>query len=119
MRRIGLDLPRSGYARSMSEATRIQKRLDFPLIIRPSCTLGGSGGNIAYSAEEFNESCKPGSSIPGHEVLIEESVLGWKEFELEVMRDHKDNVVIICSIENSIPWACTPATPSPSRRRRR
>ena len=104
MRRIGLDLPRSGYARSMRDATRIQKRLSFPVIIRASRTLGGSGGNFAYSPEEFKEVVQAGLSIsPVHEVLIEESVLGWKEFELEVMRDHKDNVVIICSIENFDP----------------
>jgi carbamoyl-phosphate synthase large subunit len=101
MRCIGLDLPRSGYARSMKDAMRIQKRLDFPVIIRASRTLGGSGGNFAYGPEEFKEVVQAGLSIsPVHEVLIEESVLGWKEFELEVMRDHKDNVVIICSIEN-------------------
>ena len=101
MRRIGLDLPRSGYARSMRDAMRIQKRLNFPVIIRASRTLGGSGGNFAYGPEDFKEVVQAGLSIsPVHEVLIEESVLGWKEFELEVMRDHKDNVVIICSIEN-------------------
>jgi len=104
MRRIGLDLPRSGYARSMKDATRIQKRLDFPLIIRASRTLGGSGGNFAYTREEFRAVVQAGLAIsPVHEVLVEESVLGWKEFELEVMRDHKDNVVIICSIENFDP----------------
>src|SRR4026208_982407 len=130
MRRIGLDLPRSGYARSMRDALRIQKRpsfrvptrpgsgyarsrrdamriqkrLSFPVIIRASRTLGGSGGNFAYTPEEFKEVVQAGLSIsPVHEVLIEESVLGWKEFELEVMRDHKDNVVIICSIENFDP----------------
>src|SRR5687767_7228701 len=104
MRRIGLDLPRSGYARSMRDAMRIQKRLSFPVIIRASRTLGGSGGNFAYTPEEFKEVVQAGLSIsPVHEVLIEESVLGWKEFELEVMRDHKDNVVIICSIENFDP----------------
>ena len=104
MQRIGLDLPRSGYARSMQDATRVQKHLDFPVIIRASRTLGGSGGNFAYGPEEFKEVVQAGLSIsPVHEVLIEESVLGWKEFELEVMRDHKDNVVIICSIENFDP----------------
>src|SRR6266404_303808 len=104
MRRIGLDLPRSGYARNMRDALRIQKRLNFPLIIRASRTLGGSGGNFAYGPEDFKEVVQAGMSIsPVHEVLIEESVLGWKEFELEVMRDHKDNVVIICSIENFDP----------------
>src|SRR6266568_187062 len=104
MKRAGLDLPRSGYARNMRDALRIQKRLNFPLIIRASRTLGGSGGNFAYGPEDFKEVVHAGLSIsPVHEVLIEESVLGWKEFELEVMRDHKDNVVIICSIENLDP----------------
>jgi carbamoyl-phosphate synthase large subunit len=104
MRRIDLDLPRSGYARSLRDANRIQKRLRFPVIIRASRTLGGSGGNFAYGPEDFKEVVQHGLSIsPVHEVLIEESVLGWKEFELEVMRDHKDNVVIICSIENFDP----------------
>jgi carbamoyl-phosphate synthase large subunit len=101
MRRAGLDLPRSGYARSWRDAMKIQKRLNFPVIIRASRTLGGSGGNFAYGAEDFKEVVQRGMDIsPVHEVLIEESVLGWKEFELEVMRDHKDNVVIVCSIEN-------------------
>ena len=104
MRRAGLDLPRSGYARSMRDAMQIQRRLRFPLIIRASRTLGGSGGNFAYGPEDFKEVVQHGLDIsPVHEVLIEESVLGWKEFELEVMRDHKDNVVIICSIENFDP----------------
>jgi carbamoyl-phosphate synthase large subunit len=104
MRKAGLDLPRSGYARNLREALRIQKRLNFPLIIRPSRTLGGSGGNLAYGPEDFREVVQWGlSTSPVHEVLIEESVLGWKEFELEVMRDHKDNVVIVCPIENFDP----------------
>jgi carbamoyl-phosphate synthase large subunit len=104
MRRAGLDVPRSGYARSMREAMQIQRRLRFPLIIRASRTLGGSGGNFAYAPEDFNEVVQHGLDIsPVHEVLVEESVLGWKEFELEVMRDHRDNVVIICSIENFDP----------------
>jgi carbamoyl-phosphate synthase large subunit len=104
MRRAGMDLPRSGYARNMRDATRIQRRLKFPVIIRASRTLGGSGGNFAYGPEDFKEVAQAGLSIsPVHEVLIEESVLGWKEFELEVMRDHMDNVVIICSIENFDP----------------
>jgi carbamoyl-phosphate synthase large subunit len=104
MRRAGLDLPRSGYARSLRDALRIQKRLDFPVIIRASRTLGGSGGNFAFGPEDFKEVVQAGLSIsPVHEVLVEESVIGWKEFELEVMRDHKDNVVIICSIENFDP----------------
>jgi len=104
MKRAGLDLPRSGYARNMRDAMRIQKRLDFPVIIRASRTLGGSGGSFAFGPEEFKEVVQAGLSIsPVHEVLIEESIIGWKEFELEVMRDHKDNVVIICSIENFDP----------------
>ena len=104
MRRAGLDIPRSGYARNMREAMRIQKRLKFPVIIRASRTLGGSGGNFAFGPKEFKDVVQAGLNIsPVHEVLIEESVLGWKEFELEVMRDHKDNVVIICSIENFDP----------------
>jgi carbamoyl-phosphate synthase large subunit len=104
MRRAGLDLPRSGYAGNMREAMQIQRRLHFPVIIRPSRTLGGSGGNFAYGPDDFIEVVQHGLDIsPVHEVLIEESVLGWKEFELEVMRDHNDNVVIICSIENFDP----------------
>src|SRR5258706_357038 len=101
MRRIGLDLPRSGYARSMKDAMRIQKRLDFPVIIRASRTLGGSGGNFAYNAGQFKEVVQAGLSIsPVHEVLIEESVIGWEEVELEMMPEHKDNVVINRSLDN-------------------
>src|SRR3989449_1323161 len=104
MERAGLVLPRSGYARNLREALKIQRRLKFPVIIRPSRTLGGSGGNIAYSPDDFKEVVQHGLDVsPVHEVLVEESVLGWKEFELEVMRDNKDNVVIICSIENLDP----------------
>jgi len=101
MEKAGLALPQSGYARSMREALKIQRELNFPLIIRPSRTLGGSGGNITYGPDDFKELVQRGLDVsPVHEVLIEESVLGWKEFELEVMRDHKDNVVIVCPIEN-------------------
>jgi len=104
MGRAGLNLPRSGYARNWREAQKIQRKLNFPVVIRPSRTLGGTGGNIAYGPEEFSEVAQWGLKIsPVHEVLIEESVLGWKEFELEVMRDHKDNVVIVCPIENFDP----------------
>jgi carbamoyl-phosphate synthase large subunit len=104
MKRAGMDLPQSGYAHSLSEALEIQRELSFPVIIRASRTLGGSGGNFAYDAAEFKEVVQWGLNIsPVHEVLVEESVLGWKEFELEVMRDHKDNVVIVCSIENFDP----------------
>src|SRR3989441_3188392 len=104
MERAGLVLPRSGYARNLREALKIQRRLKFPVIIRPSRTLGGSGGNIAYSPDDFKEVVQHGLDVsPVHEVLVEESVIGWKEFELEVMRDTKDNVVIVCPIENFDP----------------
>ncbi|MEW6298505.1 MAG: carbamoyl-phosphate synthase large subunit, partial [Thermodesulfobacteriota bacterium] len=104
MQRIGLDLPRSGYARSLQEAEAICQQLGLPLIIRPSRTLGGTGGGIVSSPEEFRAVVEWGlDASPTHEVLIEESIAGWKEFELEVMRDGKDNVVIICSIENLDP----------------
>ncbi|MBN2538553.1 MAG: carbamoyl-phosphate synthase large subunit [Deltaproteobacteria bacterium] len=101
MAEIGLDVPRSKVAHSMEEAREVAGDLGFPLVIRPSFTLGGTGGALAYNAEEFEDCASYGieqSMI--NEILIEESVLGWKEYELEVMRDHKDNVVIICSIEN-------------------
>jgi len=104
MRRIGLELPSSGYAHSRSEAMKIVGDIGFPAIIRPSFTLGGTGASVAYNIEEFERQVEWGlSASPSHEVLIEESVLGWKEYELEVMRDMKDNVVIICSIENLDP----------------
>jgi carbamoyl-phosphate synthase large subunit len=104
MARIGLDLPQSGLAYSMEEARKVSEEVGFPLIIRPSFTLGGTGGGIAYNREEFETIAARGleSSMIG-EILIEESVIGWKEYELEVMRDLKDNVVIICSIENVDP----------------
>jgi len=104
MRKIGLDLPKSGLAYSLTEALEVAKGIGFPLIIRPSFTLGGTGGGVAYNIEEFEEMAARGLewSMIG-EILIEESVLGWKEFELEVMRDLHDNVVIICSIENFDP----------------
>jgi carbamoyl-phosphate synthase large subunit len=104
MQRIGLEVPASGYARSHDGAQAIVGQLGFPVIIRPSFTLGGSGGNIAYNQEEFTHHVEWGlNASPKHEILIEASVLGWKEFELEVMRDLRDNVVIICSIENVDP----------------
>ncbi len=104
MKKIGLDLPRSGLAYSISEALEVAKEIGFPLIIRPSFTLGGTGGGVAYNIREFEEMAARGLewSMIG-EILIEESVIGWKEYELEVMRDLKDNVVIICSIENVDP----------------
>ena len=104
MTNIGLDLPRSGYAYSLDEARQIVEMAGYPAIIRPSYTLGGTGGGVAYNAEEFEEAVVAGLDLsPIHEVLVEESVLGWKEYELEVMRDLADNVVIICSIENFDP----------------
>jgi carbamoyl-phosphate synthase large subunit len=101
MLEIGADVPRSGRARSLAEAEKVLVELGLPVVIRPSFTLGGSGGGAARSAEEFRHVVAHGlAESPAHEVLIEESVEGWKEFELEVMRDHADNVIIICSIEN-------------------
>jgi carbamoyl-phosphate synthase large subunit len=104
MREIGLDVPQSGLARSPAEAVDLARTLGFPLVIRPSFTLGGVGGGIAYNIEEFRDLAERGLELsPVHEVLIEESVIGWKEFELEVMRDVADNFVVICSIENIDP----------------
>jgi len=104
MERIGLALPRSGQAKSLEDARRIVTRTRYPAIIRPSFTLGGSGGSIAYNPEELEDAVRWGlQASPVGTVLVEESVLGWKEFELEVMRDLADNVVIICSIENVDP----------------
>ncbi|MGE5197545.1 MAG: carbamoyl-phosphate synthase large subunit, partial [Deltaproteobacteria bacterium] len=104
MEKIGLDLPRSGQAYNLTEACDIAGKIGFPVIIRPSFTLGGTGGSVAYNIEEFRELAQLGlESSMNSEILVEESVIGWKEFELEVMRDTKDNVVIICSIENFDP----------------
>ena len=104
MRRIGLDMPRSVMAHSMEEALQVQAQIGFPTIIRPSFTMGGSGGGIAYNREEFEEICARGLDLsPTSELLIEESILGWKEFEMEVVRDCNDNCIIVCSIENLDP----------------
>jgi carbamoyl-phosphate synthase large subunit len=104
MTKIGLGSARSSIAHSMEEALQVQAGIGFPAIIRPSFTLGGSGGGIAYNMEEFQEICKRGlEASPTHELLIEESLLGWKEYEMEVVRDRKDNCIIICSIENLDP----------------
>jgi len=104
MIRIGMDLPRSGFAYSTDEAMEIVNKVGFPAIIRPSYTLGGTGGDIAYNLKEFQEMAAIGISLsPINEILIEESCLGWKEYELEVMRDLNDNVVIVCTIENFDP----------------
>ncbi|MHC4479400.1 MAG: carbamoyl-phosphate synthase large subunit [Planctomycetota bacterium] len=104
LQEIGVDLPRSQAVYAREEALKAAREIGFPLVIRPSFTLGGTGGSIAYNAEEFEEAIARGlESSMVNEVLVEESVIGWKEYELEVMRDHKDNVVIICSIENLDP----------------
>ncbi|HZE64329.1 MAG TPA: carbamoyl-phosphate synthase large subunit [Pyrinomonadaceae bacterium] len=104
MDEAGLQMPRGGFAKSWSEAQQIVEDTGYPAIIRPSFTLGGTGGGTAYNPEEFEEVVANGlAASPMHEVLVEESILGWKEFELEVMRDIADNVVIICSIENFDP----------------
>jgi carbamoyl-phosphate synthase large subunit len=104
MRSIGLDVPQSGLATTLPEAVDLARTLGFPLVIRPSFTLGGVGGGIAYNIEEFRDLAQRGLELsPVHQILIEESVIGWKEFELEVMRDVADNFVVICSIENIDP----------------
>ena len=104
MRKIGLDMPRSAIAHSIEEAHQVQAQIGFPTIIRPSFTMGGSGGGIAYNREEFEEICTRGLDLsPTSELLIEESILGWKEFEMEVVRDRNDNCIIVCSIENLDP----------------
>ena len=104
MTRIGLGSARSGIAHSLEEAWAVQKTVGFPTVIRPSFTLGGTGGGIAYNAEEFETICKRGlEASPTNELLIEESLLGWKEFEMEVVRDKVDNCIIVCSIENLDP----------------
>jgi carbamoyl-phosphate synthase large subunit len=104
MAEIGLECPRAAVAKSFEQAVEIQVTVGYPTIIRPSFTLGGSGGGIAYNREEFEEIVKRGLELsPVHEVLVEESVLGWKEFEMEVVRDKADNCIIVCSIENLDP----------------
>ena len=104
MKSIGLDCPRSGIAHSMEEANAVLERLGFPCIIRPSFTMGGTGGGIAYNREEFEEICARGLDLsPTKELLIDESLIGWKEYEMEVVRDKKDNCIIVCSIENFDP----------------
>jgi carbamoyl-phosphate synthase large subunit len=104
MKKIGLATPRSAIAHSLEEALQVQGALGFPCIIRPSFTLGGSGGGVAYNVEEFEEICTRGLDLsPTNELLIDESLLGWKEFEMEVVRDKKDNCIIVCAIENFDP----------------
>src|SRR5262249_14947157 len=104
MDEIGLEMPKAGFANTIEEAREIAHTLGFPIIIRPSFTLGGTGGGIAFNPEEFEDIAQRGlMASPITEILVEESIIGWKEFELEVMRDLNDNVVIICSIENFDP----------------
>ncbi len=104
MQKIGLDLPRSAFAYSVEQAIQAAEEIGYPVIVRPSFTLGGSGSGICFNREELEKTARPGIDYSMiHEVLIEESVVGWKEFELEVMRDIKDNYVVICSIENFDP----------------
>src|SRR5256712_3079340 len=104
MTRIGLGSARSGIAHNLEQALEVQAEIGFPAVIRPSFTLGGTGGGIAYNKDEFVEACKRGLDLsPTRELLIEESLLGWKEFEMEVVRDKKDNCIIVCSIENLDP----------------
>lgn len=104
MHKIGLDMPRSGLAHSMEDAHAILEELGFPVVIRPSFTMGGTGGGIAYNREEFIEICERGlDSSPTKELLIDEAIIGWKEYEMEVVRDAKDNCIIVCSIENLDP----------------
>lgn len=104
MTRIGLESAKSGNAYSMQEAWEVQQSIGFPVVIRPSFTLGGTGGGIAYNAEEFEDICKRGlEASPTNELLIEESLVGWKEIEMEVVRDKADNCIIVCSIENLDP----------------
>src|SRR5574337_2196037 len=100
-RKVGLEVPASALINNAQDAMRLCEQLGFPLVIRPSFTLGGTGGAIAYNREEFAEAISHALDVsPVHEALVEESVLGWKEFELEVMRDFRDNFVVVCSIEN-------------------
>ncbi|MBW2625668.1 MAG: ATP-grasp domain-containing protein, partial [Deltaproteobacteria bacterium] len=104
MEKIGLRVPASGIARSMEEVRQVAEEIGFPLIIRPSFTLGGTGGGVVYNREDLERMARAGlDASMNRTIMLEESVLGWKEFELEVMRDHMDNVVIICSIENFDP----------------
>ncbi len=101
MQRIGLSVPHGGFVGSLEEALQVVEKIGFPAIVRPSFTLGGTGGGIAYNRDEFDQVVRAGlAASPVGEVLVDRSVIGWKEFELEVMRDHADNVVIVCSIEN-------------------
>ncbi len=104
MEKIGLDMPHSGIAHNLDEALALQKEVGFPVVIRPSFTMGGTGGGIAYNREEFIDICERGLDLsPKRELLIDEAIIGWKEFELEMVRDSQDNCIVVCSIENLDP----------------
>ena len=104
IRKVGLDVPASALINNVQDGLKLADQLGYPVVIRPSFTMGGTGGSIAYNREEFSEAMAHAlDASPVHEALVEESVLGWKEYELEVMRDHRDNFVVICSIENFDP----------------
>ncbi|MGS0730008.1 ATP-binding protein, partial [Shewanella sp. 0m-11] len=104
MKSIGLECPRAGIAHTMDEARAVQAEVGYPCIIRPSFTMGGSGGGIAYNKEEFEDICSQGLELsPTSELLIDESLIGWKEYEMEVVRDRNDNCIIVCAIENFDP----------------
>ena len=104
IKELGLETPRSGFAHSMEDAWKIHKDIGLPCVIRPSFTMGGTGGGIAYNLKEFEEICMNGLKLsPTKELLIDESLVGWKEFEMEVVRDKNDNCIIVCSIENVDP----------------
>ena len=116
---LNLESPRSGICSNLEEARNLAGEIGFPLIIRPSFTLGGMGGAVAESRDDYiNLVDKALRESPIGEALIDESLIGWKEFELEVMRDAADNAVIVCSLKISIPWVCIPVTVSPLRRPR-
>ncbi len=117
MARIGLSVPKSFIVKSLAEAQEALASLSFPVLIRPSFTLGGTGQSVVYNRDEFSRAVLFGiEQSPIGEILVEESLLGWKEFELEVVRDAKDNAIIVCSIENVDPMGSTRETASPSLR---
>lgn len=115
MKKIGLECPRADIAETMEQALEIQSRFGFPVIIRPSFTMGGSGGGIAYNKEEFIEICERGFDLsPTHQLLIDESLIGWKEYEMEVVRDKKTTASSSALSRTLTRWVCTQVTPSPS-----
>ena len=117
MLQIGLGVPLGETVTTVERAVEVGTAIGYPVLIRPSFTLGGSGGGIAYDETQLREISERGlRASPVTQVLIEQSVIGWKEYELEVMRDRADNFVVVCTIENTMPWACIRVTPSPWRR---